>query len=71
MSRRWRNARTRASHNPCIYKDRIVGDYAGTNPPYQWRVGQAGWPVTGADRKFGARTALDAAVIRTGVPKGI
>ena len=33
--RYWHNARTRASHNPCIYKDRIVGDYAvnGTNPP--------------------------------------
>jgi alkylation response protein AidB-like acyl-CoA dehydrogenase len=39
----WRNARTLSSHNPRIYKDRIVGDYAvnGTTPPYQWRIGQA------------------------------
>jgi alkylation response protein AidB-like acyl-CoA dehydrogenase len=38
----WRNARTLSSHNPRIYKDRIVGDYAvnGTTPPYQWRIGQ-------------------------------
>jgi hypothetical protein len=42
--RYWRNARTLASHNPRICKDPIVGDYAvnGTNPPYQWRIGQAG-----------------------------
>ena len=38
----WRNARTLSSHNPRIYKNRIVGDYAvnGTTPPYQWRIGQ-------------------------------
>ena len=38
----WRNARTLSSHNPRIYKDRIIGDYAvnGTTPPYQWRIGQ-------------------------------
>jgi alkylation response protein AidB-like acyl-CoA dehydrogenase len=42
--RYWRNARTLASHNPRIYKDRIIGDYAvnGTAPPYQWRIGQVG-----------------------------
>ncbi|MDX3926066.1 MAG: acyl-CoA dehydrogenase family protein [Shinella sp.] len=41
LDRHWRNARTLASHNPRIYKDRIVGDYAvnGTPPPYQWRIG--------------------------------
>lgn len=41
--RYWRNARTLSSHNPRIYKDRIIGDYAvnGTTPPYQWRIGQA------------------------------
>lgn len=41
LDRFWRNARTLASHNPRIYKDRIVGDYAvnGTPPPYQWRIG--------------------------------
>ncbi len=38
----WRNARTLSSHNPRIYKNRIIGDYAvnGTTPPYQWRIGQ-------------------------------
>ncbi|MFB2553756.1 acyl-CoA dehydrogenase family protein [Ensifer soli] len=41
LDRFWRNARTLSSHNPRIYKDRIVGDYAvnGTPPPYQWRIG--------------------------------
>ncbi|KQT61740.1 MULTISPECIES: monooxygenase [unclassified Aureimonas] len=41
LDRHWRNARTLSSHNPRIYKDRIVGDFAvnGTLPPYQWRVG--------------------------------
>ncbi len=34
LDRHWRNARTLASHNPVIYRDRIVGDYVlnGTNP---------------------------------------
>jgi len=43
LDRHWRNARTLSSHNPRIYKDRIVGDFAvnGTPPPYQWRIGQA------------------------------
>ena len=43
LDRHWRNARTLASHNPRIYKDRIVGDFAvnGTPPPYQWRIGLA------------------------------
>lgn len=41
LDRHWRNARTLSNHNPRIYKDRIVGDYAvnGTPPPYQWRIG--------------------------------
>ncbi|UHD43847.1 monooxygenase [Aureimonas altamirensis] len=44
LDRHWRNARTLSSHNPRIYKDRIVGDYAvnGTPPPYQWRIGLPG-----------------------------
>jgi alkylation response protein AidB-like acyl-CoA dehydrogenase len=44
LDRHWRNARTLSSHNPRIYKDRVVGDFAvnGTPPPYQWRVGLAG-----------------------------
>lgn len=44
LDRHWRNARTLSSHNPRIYKDRIVGDFAvnGTPPPYQWRIGASG-----------------------------
>lgn len=42
LDRYWRNIRTLASHNPRIYKDRIVGDFSvnGTLPPYQWRIGE-------------------------------
>lgn len=41
LDRHWRNARTLTSHNPRIYKDRIVGDFAvnGTPPPFLWRIG--------------------------------
>jgi alkylation response protein AidB-like acyl-CoA dehydrogenase len=41
LDRFWRNARTLSSHNPRVYKDRIVGDFAvnGTLPPTQWRIG--------------------------------
>ncbi len=41
LDRHWRNARTLASHNPRVYKHRIIGDFAvnGTPPPYQWRIG--------------------------------
>lgn len=43
LDRFWRNARTLTSHNPRIYKDRIVGDFAvnGTPPPAQWKIGIA------------------------------
>jgi alkylation response protein AidB-like acyl-CoA dehydrogenase len=43
LDRFWRNARTLASHNPRIYKDRIIGDFAvnGTPPPAQWKIGVA------------------------------
>lgn len=43
LDRYWRNARTISSHNPRIYKDRIVGDFAvnGTLPAGQWRIGKA------------------------------
>jgi alkylation response protein AidB-like acyl-CoA dehydrogenase len=43
LDRYWRNARTLSSHNPRIYKHRIIGDFAvnGTAPPYQWRIGEA------------------------------
>jgi alkanesulfonate monooxygenase SsuD/methylene tetrahydromethanopterin reductase-like flavin-dependent oxidoreductase (luciferase family) len=39
LDRYWRNARTLASHNPRIYKDRIVGDFAVNGTPPQWRIG--------------------------------
>ena len=43
LDRHWRNARTIASHNPRIYRDRAVGNFAvnGTAPPRQYRVGSA------------------------------
>lgn len=50
LDRHWRNARTLSSHNPRIYKDRIIGDFAvnRTPPPYQWRIGEA--PLSGSDK---------------------
>lgn len=41
LDRHWRNARTISSHNPLVYKARIVGDWAinGTEPPYIWKIG--------------------------------
>jgi alkylation response protein AidB-like acyl-CoA dehydrogenase len=41
LDRHWRNARTVASHNPIIYKARIIGDWHinGTEPPYVWQIG--------------------------------
>ncbi|MHA3049714.1 acyl-CoA dehydrogenase family protein [Acinetobacter sp. ANC 4641] len=41
LDRFWRNVHTLSSHNPRVFKDRIVGDFSinGTLPPYQWRIG--------------------------------
>ncbi|AJK50729.1 acyl-CoA dehydrogenase family protein [Burkholderia plantarii] len=41
LDRYWRNARTIVSHNPRVYRERIVGDFAvnGTLPQGQWRIG--------------------------------
>ncbi|AKA24189.1 acyl-CoA dehydrogenase family protein [Pseudomonas chlororaphis] len=41
LDRHWRNARTLSSHNPVIYKARIVGDWAinGSEPPFVWQIG--------------------------------
>lgn len=41
LDRHWRNARTAASHNPVIYKEKIIGDWEinGTEPPYVWQIG--------------------------------
>ncbi|MCQ0033497.1 acyl-CoA dehydrogenase family protein [Burkholderia glumae] len=43
LDRHWRNARTVASHNPVVYKARIVGAHSvdGTEPPTVWKVGVA------------------------------
>lgn len=44
LDRHWRNTRTAASHNPLIYKERIIGDWEinGTEPPYVWQIGSGG-----------------------------
>lgn len=41
FDRHWRNVRTASSHNPLIYKERILGDNAvnGTEPVYVWQIG--------------------------------
>ena len=41
LDRHWRNARTVSSHNPVIYKARIVGDWVvnGSEPPFVWQIG--------------------------------
>lgn len=41
FDRYWRNIRTLSSHNPRVFKERIIGDFSvnGTLPPYQWRIG--------------------------------
>ena len=43
LDRHWRNARVCATHNPWVYKARIVGDYAvnGTPPNRIWAIGAA------------------------------
>ena len=50
LDRHWRNARTAASHNPVIYKERIVGDWEinGTEPPYVWQIGNGAVPLSSA-----------------------
>jgi len=43
LDRHWRNARTLASHNPTIYKGRVVGNHLlnGARPTFYWAVGSA------------------------------
>src|SRR5699024_10192048 len=43
LDRHWRNARVLASHNPLIYRARILGDYLvnGNSPERKYTVGQA------------------------------
>ncbi len=62
LDRHWRNARTVASHNPVIYKARIVGDWEvnGTEPPYVWQIGAGpGRPASAGGNEAGS--AADAA----------
>lgn len=42
LDRHWRNARTVASHNPRLFKAKVLGAYAvnGTPPPYAWGIGR-------------------------------
>lgn len=41
LDRHWRNARTVASHNPRLFKARVLGafDVNDTPPPYAWSIG--------------------------------
>ncbi|MBB2926738.1 acyl-CoA dehydrogenase family protein [Paraburkholderia silvatlantica] len=41
LDRHWRNARAVSSHNPLVYKAKIVGDWIinGTQPPFVWHIG--------------------------------
>ena len=50
LDRHWRNARTLSSHNPLVYKARIVGDWAinGTEPTYVWQIGDGSSRTEGA-----------------------
>lgn len=42
LDRHWRNARTVASHNPRIFKAKVLGAFQvnGTPPPYAWGIGR-------------------------------
>jgi alkylation response protein AidB-like acyl-CoA dehydrogenase len=46
LDRHWRNARTVASHNPWVFKARIIGDHSvnGTTPPRVWAIGAGPGP---------------------------
>ena len=43
LDRFWRNARVVSSHNPLIYKQKVVGDWiVNHNPlPYVWQIGNS------------------------------
>lgn len=47
LDRHWRNARTLLSHNPLVYRARIIGDFLvnGTLPDRVWSVGVAQPPA--------------------------
>ena len=48
LDRYWRNARTLASHNPAIYRERAIGDYYlnGTDPRESWFARQSPGVIT-------------------------
>ncbi|MGA7816492.1 MAG: monooxygenase, partial [Caballeronia sp.] len=41
LDRHWRNARAVSSHNPTVYKAKLIGDWSinQTEPVYAWKVG--------------------------------
>lgn len=41
LDRFWRNARTVSSHNPLIYKEKVIGDWEvnRTDLPFVWQIG--------------------------------
>lgn len=43
LDRFWRNARVISSHNPTIYKQKVIGDWLiNQNPlPYVWQIGNS------------------------------
>ncbi|MCH4244138.1 acyl-CoA dehydrogenase family protein [Acinetobacter gerneri] len=43
LDRFWRNARTVSSHNPIIYKQKVIGDWEINQAelPYVWQIGQS------------------------------
>ncbi len=59
LDRHWRNARTVATHNPFIYKSRIVGDWEvnATEPPFVWTIGEANADAARQPHSPAARSA--------------
>lgn len=55
LDRHWRNARTLASHNPAIYRERALGNYYlnGVSPNAAWRALQQAATQSGADDSAG------------------
>jgi alkylation response protein AidB-like acyl-CoA dehydrogenase len=43
LDRFWRNARVVSSHNPLIYKQKVIGDWEINNAPlpYVWQIGNS------------------------------
>ena len=43
LDRFWRNARVVSSHNPVIYKQKVIGDFVvnGHALPYVWQIGNS------------------------------